>query len=186
MSMKRRHLYFAVIAAGGGFLLVDTLFMAEGVTEPQQAVGATGEPLGVAQPPDTPADELTSIPELPFPYAVAEYSLSPDAPDPFAPPKGADDGRATDLASDKHGRLALGADSDGKLDRTEFIERHVLDGVLDQGRLKIAIVDGEWLRPGDVLDGCTLKTVAGSEARFECFDGYAVLRFGDKAAHTRD
>lgn len=62
------------------------------------------------------------------------------------------------------------------LDQAAFQAGHELGGVLDHERLKIAIIDGRWLRIGDKVDGCTLTRISGDTVCFECYDGEAVLK----------
>ena len=47
--------------------------------------------------------------------------------------------------------------------------------VIHEG-LRIAVVDGSWLRLDQDFDGCRLTAIAGNEVRFACHDGDAVLR----------
>ena len=69
--------------------------------------------------------------------------------------------------------------------RAEFIRRHELGGILFHEDLKIAVLDGRWMRIGELIDGCTLKKISGNTARFECYDGKAELAFGREST-TQD
>ena len=55
----------------------------------------------------------------------------------------------------------------------------ILDGVLIQQRLRMAVLEGRPVRIGDTVDGCVLKKIAGYRAEFECHDGPAVLKVRD-------
>jgi hypothetical protein len=55
----------------------------------------------------------------------------------------------------------------------EFKAAHRLSAVLSAPALRIAMVDGRWIREGEQLDGCTLARIAGQTAYFSCADGTA-------------
>ena len=56
-----------------------------------------------------------------------------------------------------------------------FPARHRLSAVLTGDKIVVAIVDGQWLRLGDAIDGCTLDEVKDMTAGFVCPDGTAQL-----------
>ena len=46
------------------------------------------------------------------------------------------------------------------------------------GALRIAIVDGVWVREGAKFDGCKLERISNNQAVFSCYDGDATLVAG--------
>lgn len=182
MSRHRKATYLAVMALGGAILAVDRFVLSDGTTQP--AVALAGNPLAAtasSSPAQTPAG--MPIPELPFPRGLEPFD--PDAPmrDLFEPPASALDG---DPSADKD-RLLLGLNErPERMNSAMFVARHRLGGVLVHERLRIAVVDGVWLRTGQAVDGCTLADISGDEVRFECLDGEAVLKMTDTRTLIRD
>ena len=74
----------------------------------------------------------------------------------------------------------------GTGDRLALMDHHTLNAVMDHEGLRIAVIDGQWLRAGDVLDGCTLRFVNGTDVRFDCANGEAVLTFNSRAKISPD
>ncbi len=131
-------------------------------------------------------ESTVSIPELPFPRGVAAFDLpTSGAPvrDLFAPPQSVVNRNAADTPTDSNDSAT---NRSKRANRAAFLTHHRVSGIILFESLKIAIVDGMWLRKGQLLDGCTLKSVSGNEARFECYDGQAVLRVTNTKSLTRD
>jgi hypothetical protein len=187
MSRKRKRTYFAVMIVGGLALVVDRCVPSDGTLDPVAAVarvpGDSPTPAS-ARPGETPP--ASSIPELPFPRDIELYDPDSPIPDLFTPPESVLPRDATDGAAGK-------ATQDGERNtsvvgaaRATFRLKHRLTGVLIDERLRIAIVDGMWVRVGQSLDGCVLSAVSGNQARFACHDGESVLEITDGSAGVRD
>lgn len=187
MSRKRKRSYFAVMIAGGLALIVDRCIPSDGPLEPATAGALTPahSPTPASAPPAGPPP-TSSIPELPFPRGIEPYDTDSPIPDLFTPPesvmaRNAADGAAREATQDgEQNTSATGAA------RATFRLTHRLTGVLIDERLRIAVVDGAWVRVGQSLDGCVLSAVSGNEARFECYDGESVLKITPSGAGARD
>lgn len=174
MSGRKKRIYLGLMALGAAALLVDRFVLSDGVTRPDSVLA--GDRLA-SSPPIVPLAEDAAvalpIPKIPFPRGLAPFDPDRAVRDVFLPP--AFVGERRDSGD---GNMAAGDGSrarPGTTGTAMFITRHKLDGVLiDQG-LKIAIVDGLWIRLGELLDGCKLTDISGQEARFECRDAQAVL-----------
>lgn len=171
MMQQRRKLYLVLMTLAGTALLVDRLFLAEGVTEPRSAVAASASSPGLSATATTEAiDEELSIPELPFPHDVSKFEFQGAFHDLFAPPFASSD----TPSSDKRWYRAR----PGLMGRLTFVQTHRLDAILDYRSVKIVVLDGDWMSIGRVVDGCELTTVAGNTVLFECHDGDAEMVFG--------
>ncbi len=175
MDASKKKTYAVILILGGVALVVDRLILSESAAAPRMAVASGAAPL--ANPPPTPDDNAEgpsplAIPELPFPRGVARFSDESRLPDLFASPQERlRAARATD--SNDVAREVMAARS--SLSRAAFEQAHRLDGVFIQQRLRIAVIDGQWSRIGQKIDGCTLEEIASREVRFACKDGVAVL-----------
>ncbi|MGB2984558.1 MAG: hypothetical protein WBE26_01635 [Phycisphaerae bacterium] len=184
MSRQRKGAYLTLLAVGAAALAVDRWILTEGITEPDAAfaLGAGGSAPVIASPPPEPTSTL-SIPELPFPRGLEPLDQQGLARDLFAPPTLATD---RDSSTDKDQRETNGRGGARRANSATFVTQHRLNGVLVHQRLKIAIVDGAWVRIGELVDGCTLAAVSGNEARFQCHDAEAVLNVGETGIRRRD
>lgn len=175
MSRRKKGAYLAVTMAAGLAMAVDRCILSNGSTEPQLAVArqASASTKATAQPSVLDAPTL-SIPEMPFPRGI-KASFDPRSPirDLFAPPEAIRNDDANGAGADKDNPDATRSE---RANRAIFMSQHRLDGVVIQQRLRIAIVDGVWMQVGQSLDGCTLTAISGSEVRFSCADGRAVLK----------
>ncbi len=183
MSPKRKRRYTAVMITGAVALVVNQCIPSDGTLDPVTAVARTpGDSLtpASARPGETPPP--SSIPELPFPRDIEPYDADSPIPDLFTPPESVVARGAAGEATPDGGQKTsvVGAA------RETFRLKHRLNGVLIDERLRIAIVDGMWLRTGQSLDGCVLSAVSGNEARFACHDGESVLEITDGSAGMRD
>ena len=174
MLTRAKRRYAGILIAGALALAVDRfLFSANsGVPATAAAITVSGDSFELPQ-----ATEL-AIPALPFPRGIAPVDPQSAIPDLFKPPRlsaneGSDALNADKLAS-AHRELS------GQLDHSAFEAKHHLKAVLVNQRLKIANVDGQWMRIGDSLDGCGCIEISGREVRFECHDDEAVLRVNVK------
>lgn len=180
MSRKRKRGYFAVMITGAVALVVNQCIPSEGTLDPVTAVArAPADPLTPAHLGETPP---SSIPELPFPRDIEPYDADSPIPDLFTPPESVvARGAAGEATPDGGQRTSVVGAT-----RATFRLEHRLTGVLIDERLRIAIVDGMWVRVGQSLDGCVLSAVSGNEARFACHDGESVLEITDGSAGMRD
>ncbi len=173
MSGRKKRIYLGLMALGATALLVDRFVLSDGVTQPDSALAGDRLVSAPIAPPAGNSTVALPIPKIPFPRGLAPFDPDRAARDVFLPP--AFVGERRDSGD---GNMAAGDGSSARPGTTGtamFITRHKLDGVLiDQG-LKIAIVDGLWIRLGELLDGCKLTDISGQEARFECRDAQAVL-----------
>jgi len=162
-------------------LLVDRCVLSESVTAPPDAA-AVERPTVRPVRPDPPNPAAVSIPELPFPRNLPRFDARADIRDLFS-------ASSADLAgstADK-GRRRSPRDADPTWsDSATFVSRHHLQGAMLQDRLKIAIVDGVWVRIGESIDGCELTDVAGNKVRFACYDGPAELILPARSGSSRD
>lgn len=187
MSGKRKRTYFAVMIAGGFALVVDRCIPSQDPLDPVAAVArvpARSPTPASAHPPERPS--TSSIPELPFPREVEPYDPDSPIPDLFIPPGSVMPRNAPDGATGKATQDEERNKSVTGATQAAFHLTHRLTGVLIDERLKIAIVDGMWVRVGQSLDGCMLSAVSGNEARFTCHDGESVLKITQSNAGGRD
>ncbi len=176
ISRRKKQLYLGVVLLGGIALAVDRLILPAGVTEPAEATASVSQSASGAGDNTGPTSgETFSIPEVPFPRGV--MPLSPDAKmrDLFVPLARRSFGDPLNSSADNGRDGSTEDEAAGRLSSAAFVSQHSLQGVMVNPRLKIAIVDADWLRLGEVIDGCTLSDIDGGAARFECFDGEAVL-----------
>ena len=172
MPLRRKRVFVFVVGLGGLALVVDSL------TRPDTVDGSQPLATGPAHSavPDAPLDGAApSIPELPFPDGLESYVLGPEVRDLFAPPIGRPSKDESRPGSDKRMALSAGHTGSDAVGRTVFASRHTLGAVLVDERLRIAIVDGRWMREGQRLDGCELIEVAENNVRFSCYDGVTTL-----------
>lgn len=187
MSAGRKRVYLGVMVVGACALAVDRCVISDGVGNPSPAVasGSTApSEVVLSQAIETGAE--FSIPELPFPRGLEPFDQQSPIRDPFALPESILAAMTADSQTDKHGSSASGHQRLERLSSGAFSARHRLSGVLLQERLRIAVVDMAWVRIGQSLEGCRLTAVSGIEARFECYDGEAVLTVTNTAAAPRD
>jgi hypothetical protein len=177
MTRRKKRLYLGVMILSGLALFVDRFILSESVMVPDPAIGSPAEPAGRhAGAVSTATEDALSIPELPFPRGVEHFTFGSEIPDLFAPPTAASDENAARPGGSDNDPLATDARQSKGAGRAAFLTDHELGGLLTHERLRIAIVDGRWLRLGDEVDGCTLTRISGKEAVFDCYDGEAVLK----------
>ena len=176
MAKGRRKLCYGVMILSALALCVDRFVLSDGVTGPETAEGATGDPAALlTEVPPQHVSEALSIPELPFPHDVKRFTFGRDIPDLFSPPAKPPDPELKPLTGNGDNTRDEEPDQQKGMGRSAFEAAHDLGGMLDHERLRIAIIDGLWLRIGDELDGCTLSSIVGDAAHFTCHDGEAVL-----------
>lgn len=169
---KKKRIYLGVIGLCGIALLVDRLVITQGASAPAEAFADVHGPN--LKPSDVGTGKKTvSIPELPFPPTLKPMDPAETIRDLFAPP---DNSGSSSRAGNARGRRGTGSKGDSSpTNRQAFLAGYHLKAVLDDPRLKIAIVDGLWVRVGQTVGGCRLTKVEGIRACFACSDGEAVL-----------
>lgn len=191
-SLRRKRAYGAVMVIAAAALAVDRCALSN---EPAAAFSAHGDIAhgDASEPVDRHSPYLealpaVSIPELPFPRGVAALDLpASNSPcrDLFAPPESVVNRNTPDASTDSNDSSMNRDKHTERVNCATFLTHHRLSGVLLFESLRIAVVDGIWLRKGQLLDACTLISVSGNEARFECHDGQAVLRVTNAKSLTR-
>lgn len=184
MSFHKKRKYIALMAAGGVALVVDRLVLTDGATGPSAAVALTSNASTAPVETATAQGAIpSSIPELPFPRDLGTLDVNSAIRDLFAPPEFDADTGANGSRPD-NGRP--GGDGGDHTTGAMFVARHRLSAVLIRQGLRIAVIDKTWVRIGQTLEGCTLLSVSGNEALFECTDGRVVLNVIEPGSVLRD
>ncbi len=189
MSKNRKKAYLGLMVIGGAALFIDRFLLVKSVSEPSAAVAlpAVEQASRLGTAPSPSGSTALSIPEIPFPRDLPDFDDDASGEpirDFFAPPRSTLQEEAEQAATDKESRDR--AAHRGLASAAMFMTQHRLEGILVHQRLRIAVVDGISLAPGQSLDGCTLVYVSDNEVRFECHDGLAVLKMTDTGAAMRD
>jgi len=174
MPRPKNKIYIALMLLGGVALVVDRCVLTRSVTTPAPAAasaptstpGTLGPEKGASGTPGS-TETLATL-ELPFPRAIPPWNPQSPIRDIFAPLSDED---ATDKRRAQSPRGAAG----GQGTCADLVSQHHLEAVLVQESLKIAIVDGAWVRMGESVDGCVLTEIVGNKVRFRCRDGDTVL-----------
>lgn len=160
---------------------IDRFLLTESATAPPHAEAAA---LSHAIIPEVSTDlARVPIPAVPFPKNLPTFDPLRGIRDVFVRPSEAlvgDDG----LLSGQEGPNTAGPKRPSSA--ADFVAQHTLSAVLDDPRLKIAVVEGQWIKVGDALDDCRLTTVSGTAAHFQCPDGEAVLDISESGVRIRD
>lgn len=171
MSTKRKQSYllFAIVGILG--LVFDRLVLSDVDTVPAKASASQAQ---------IPVKEsgFLSMPELPFPKNLEPYSTHRAIRDIFAMPTDLQPATAIEDATAQMGADQHPGGDNEALTAAQFLLEHHLDGLLDTNGLRLAIVDGQWLRVGQLISGCTLERIIGTSAHFECVNGPAELKIG--------
>lgn len=180
---KKKRIYLGVIGLCGIALLVDRLVITQGASAPAEALADVRRPILKSSDAGT-AKKTVSIPELPFPRMLKPIDPAETIRDLFAPP---DNSGGSGSAGNARGRPGTGSRGDAlSTSRHAFLAGYHLEAVLDDQRLKIAIVDGLWVRIGQTVGGCRLTKVEGVRACFACPDGEAVLTMENVQGRSHD
>ena len=169
MLKTKKQAYAAVMVLGGAALVVDRCILTPSATMPASVAASDRPRRAEIRPPTVapaPPNAPLSIPELPFPRGLPPWDPHAPIRDLFVP-------HSEENATDK-ARSTKAADA-GKGTCAAFAKEHHLDAVLLQERLKIAILDGVWVRIEESVDGCVLGEIVGNKVRFLCRDGDVVL-----------
>jgi len=173
MVGAKKRTYLVILALGGGALLVDRLVLpsateAEPLAVPRTSAAA-GRAATVASSSKNPASAVEqSVPALLFPRTLPKWDPNQPIRDIFAP-------ESSSALSHNSQRRSGREERDGHGTCAGLMRLHRLDAVLVQETLRIAVIDGVWVRIGQEVEGCKVLEVAGNEVRFACRDGETVL-----------
>ena len=185
VTYSKKRAYIAILILGGVALAIDRFVLPESASAPATVI-AEETPRTIAAQKENESRISVPIPELPFPRGLEPFDLGETVRDLFAPPKAFSDADSENGAPDKNGTAASRGLDDERHTSATFMTQHSLEAVLVHERLRIAVIDGVWLRIGDVIDGCTLEGIAGRTARFSCHDGGVVLDMSDRLKLSSD
>ena len=168
MVSRKKKRCLLVMGLCGVALIVDRLTPTNSSTVPAAAQAAPTRPIV-----NTAAEGLPLIPKLPFPRSLRTWDRSSDIRDIFLPPQiennATDEGQSPDETPSR---------VDDETNRQSFASQHALHAVMVSGSLRIAIVDGTWVREGASFDGCKLECISNNQASFSCYDGNVTLVSG--------
>jgi len=184
MTRNKKAAYAGIIAVGTTLFLIDRISSWSG-PEPAAADAVSSSApsshgtTDAAKPENSGKDGQTKIAEgnarliaqKPFPRGVKPWNAQSELRDLFAPRT---DSNSEDSA-DNSGSFSRSADGKRRAGRSRFAQAHRLTGILTQSSLRIAVIDDRWMKIGDVIDGCALSAIEGTEVKFVCHDGEAVL-----------
>ena len=179
MTHKKKILYGVVLGVGFLALLVDRLMVARPeqalAAVPRAASGSSISP-AVSEPPALDS-QIESVAVAPFPQLLSEelpthplrdaFTITPAAVQAMGGHASADGGDPS------HPKVGSGGSP--RYSAARFAAQHRLSAVLETGGFGVAVVDGQWIKPGDALDACKLIEITGRQAVFECHDGAATL-----------
>jgi hypothetical protein len=168
MSRTKQRMYLSLMGVCAVALLVDRLVLRRSATAPASADAAVGATRGEGGA-GTAESRREPIPELPFPRGLSSIESAEGFRDIFSPSDNSASGEAA------RRRQGAGGSESAPAARDSFVAAHRLDAVMEAEGLKIAIVNGVWVRVGQSVSGCALREIRGTEARFACSDGDAVL-----------
>lgn len=173
MVVLKKKLCLGIVGLCGLALIVDRLVPASQITGPESILAAQND-LSTA----VDAAPAASIPQLPFPRTIPAWDPTQTIRDLFAPPMA---GRTQSMATpggDAGSENTRSGLSRGGMSRSAFASTHTLNAVMVVGRMRVAVLGEEWVREGQVFDGCTLNRIAGNQAVFSCYDGNVTLTSG--------
>lgn len=185
MSKRRRLTYLGIMIVGAVALAIDRCVLPAPTIAPKSAVAVEQVPSPAQPPIESASPSVLGVPELPFPRNLNSYRSAHIRRDIFSPSNAIRRRQDPNTLSDKTGSDVV-KPSDDPGGAETFSARHALEGVMLYDGLKIAVIDGAWVRIGQKLDGCRLERITGREAHFQCDDGRAVLRVADKATFHGD
>lgn len=174
MSSKRKKMYGILLALGSIAFFVDRVLLTDSTTAPSKAVASPkSRRITPAVKEKKSNSASTSLPALAFPKNLPLYDSRFSMRDVFTPNPAWRTDQSSHLPTDK---TRSDIDKNLRLSRSViFMSQHRLDAILNSPRLKIVIIDGQWVRVGDMFDGCKLRKLEGEKIYFTCSDGEAVL-----------
>lgn len=165
---SKNKFYVAFMLLGGAALVVDRCVLTPSVTMPATVAASAPHTAAPSAASTSSSSETLATLELPFPRAIPTWDPQSPIRDIFAP--FSDD----DVTDKRHSRSSRGADAvQGTC--AGLLSQHHLEAVLVQESLKMAILDGVWVRLGESVDGCVLTEIVGNKVRFRCRDGDTLL-----------
>lgn len=173
MDSRKKKRSLLVMGLCGAALIVDRLLPTNSSTVPVAARAAPTRPVV-----NTAAEALPLIPILPFPRSLRTWDRSFDIRDVFLPPQVESNATGDGQSLDKTLGGETSYKADAETNRQSFASQHALHAVMVNGSLRIAIVDGTWVREGESLDGCKLERISNNQALFSCYDGNVTLVSG--------
>ena len=193
MSSKKKKTYALLVILGFVALLGDRLLTSATTPAPAAASsGAVTSPAtrggsdGASRPTDSnpgagaggPAGSVTTAT---FPRNLPAAPPTPDTDAPLRDVFGltpeayqALGGPAADAAAQAGGARS-GSFGPHGMTAAQFTEDHRLTAVMQGPEIAIAVVDHQWVQPGQSIDGCTLVEITGRTASFRCSDALAEL-----------
>lgn len=168
MDPRKKKRYLLVIGLSGVGLIADRMIPTDSPAAPVAARAASTGPIA-----NTAPDALPLIPKLPFPRSLRTWDRSSDIRDIFLPPQ-------IERSATNEGQFPDETPSpiDDETNRQSFASQHTLHAVMVSGSLRIAIVDGTWVRIGESFDGCELQRISNNQAAFSCHGGIVTLVSG--------
>lgn len=113
-----------------------------------------------------PSAAPLGVPQLHFPRNLPAYDPSHEMRDIFARA-----GAAREVSQNPAKDSKSPAGAGNAIGRETFPTKHKVSAIMIQEGLRIAVIDGRWMRIGDKLDGCELTRIEGDFAVFQCQDG---------------
>jgi hypothetical protein len=173
MDARKKKRYLLVIGLSGVGLIADRMIPAGSPEVPAAARAAPTGPIVKTAP-----SELQLIPKLPFPRSLRTWDRPADIRDFFLPPQVENNATINGRFPDKTLSVKISSRVENETKRQSFASRHVLHAVMVNGSLRMAIVDGIWVREGETLDGCKLERISNNQALFSCYAGHVTLVAG--------
>lgn len=174
MTTKRKKIYTLLMLLGVIAFFMDRMLLSDSTTAPSKAVASPVYRRTTPVAKETVSENASiSIPALAFPRNILTYDPRFSMRDIFSPyPKWQHE--QSSLHSTDKARSDI--EKNMRLSRSViFMTQHKLNAILNGPDLKIAIIDGHWVRVGDTFDGCKLRKLEGEKIYFTCSDGEAVL-----------
>lgn len=173
MNPQRKKAYLLLIVIAVVALVVDRLVLTDSITTPDVALASMVEPSTAVRPTQPMVvSQRNTIPVLPFPMHLPTIDPETRLVDIFqpVPQRG-----YLSTQAEKEQLRSTGRSGVVQLKASAFKRQHRLTGVLIYGQVKVAIVDGKWIRINEKISGCHLESMSGNQAHFICHDGPVVL-----------
>ncbi len=181
MTLKKKQLYAAIVALGACALLVDRFLILKETGALQSASASTqSSSPESARTAIASSEDETAIPELHFPKDIPKVALDDQLRDWFEPPASPSDPsnnlQINSLTSHKGNFKKL---PPPQTPSERLVSEHHLNAIIDTPTVKVAVVDGEWIRIGETVGECTLSALAGRSAHFSCLDADVTMSLFD-------
>ena len=173
MDARKKKRYLLVIGLSGVGLIADRMIS---TSSPAVPAAARAAPTGASV--NTAPEALPLIPKLPFPRSLRTWDRASDIRDFFLPPQVESYATINGQFPDKAPGVRISSRVENETKRQSFASRHVLHAVMVNGSLRMAIVDGTWVREGESFDGCRLERISNNQALFSCYAGHVTLVAG--------